>query len=423
MSSPEQGVRGILAPVRFGRALQVVLLGMIVVCAVRYALRHEDAVAMPYILAGAALLAAVALLRPVVPRKGAWPAVWTLVVAALWILLTLTAPSFAWCAVPLAFAVLQILPFWPAAGVVAAMTAVVVAAELRIAEEADPTLIAGPLGIAFATVVAYRALDREARAREQLVDELTTTQSELAAAENRAGALAERARLSREIHDSVGQNLSSIHLLLQAAEQQWDRRPDAARAQVRTAADTARAGLDEVRRVVRDLAPSELDGVAGSLPAAIERLVTEAVGVDASFRSHGALGDVPLPVAAAVIRTVRGALANVAEHAQASRTVVSLTAQPDELRLDIRDDGIGFDARPAARRERVRQRRSAGRGRGLAGIEERIAAVGGSLEIESAPGEGTTVSAVFPASALSAGSDSSVFGESAATVAAEKETP
>lgn len=413
MTSPEQpdGARGILAPVRFGRALQVVLLALIVVCAVRYALRHEDAEALPLVLAGATLLAIVALLRPLVPRRGVWPSAWTLVVVALWVVLTLTAPSFAWCAVPLAFAVLQILPFWPASAVVAAMTAVVIAAELRLAEEPDPTMIAGPIGIAFATVVAYRALDREARARQQLVDELTATQSDLAAAEHRAGALAERARLSREIHDSVGQDLSSIHLLLQAAEQQWDRRPDAARAQVSTAADAARDGLDEVRRVVRDLAPAELDGVAGSLPAAIERVVADAAGVDASFQSHGVIRDVPLPVAAAVIRTVRGALANVAEHAHATRAVVSLTAQPDELRLDVRDDGVGFDARPVARRERAGQRRSSGRGRGLEGIEERIAAVGGTLEIESAAGEGTTLSAVFPASVLTAGSDSSVFGE------------
>ncbi|WP_067356206.1 sensor histidine kinase [Microbacterium hydrocarbonoxydans] len=407
------GARGILAPVRFGRMLRSVLLAMIAVCGIRYVLRHDDSAMMVPVLAGAVVLAAVAAVQGLVPRRGAWPAAWTLVAVAAWVALTLTAPSFAWCAVPLAFAVLQILPFWPASAVVAGMTAVVVVAELRLAADVDPTIVAGPIGIAVATIVAYRALDREARARQQLLDELTATQAELAAAEHRAGALAERARLSREIHDSVGQDLSSINLLLQAAQQQWDRRPDEARAQVRTAADSAREGLDEVRRVVRDLAPAELDGAAGSLPDAIRRVVADAVGVDASFRSHGAVADVPLPVAAAVIRTVRGALANVAEHAQATRVVVSLTAQPDELRLDIRDDGVGFDARPAARRERAGQRHRQGRGHGLTGIEERIAALGGTLEIESAPGEGTTLSAVFPASVLAGGSDSSVFGEGA----------
>lgn len=407
-----EGAHGILAPVRFGRMLQIVLLALIAVCAVRYVVRHDDSEIEGLVLGGAVLLGAVAAVQPLVPRRGAWPAGWTLAAVALWIALTLTAPSFAWCAVPLAFAVLRILPFWPAAVVVAAMTGVVIAAQLRLSGWLDPTVVAGPLGIAVATIIAYRALDREARARQQLVDELTGTQADLAAAEHRAGALAERARLSREIHDSVGQDLSSINLLLQAAQQQWDGRPDDARSQVRAAADAARDGLDAVRRVVRDLAPSELEGAAGSLPAAIERVVADAVGIRASFRCHGAVGDVPLPVAAALIRTVRGALANVAEHSHASRAVVSLTAQPDELRLDIRDDGVGFDPRPGARLTRIAERRTAGRGRGLTGIEERIEALGGTFEIESATGEGTTLSAVFPASALrSTGSDSSVFGE------------
>ncbi|GAA2897528.1 sensor histidine kinase [Microbacterium esteraromaticum] len=398
----ETGVRGILAPVRFARMLQVVLLVLLAVCAARYVIRHEWDATAAMILSGVVVLAVIAVMQGLVPRHGAWPAVWTLIVCALWVALTLTAPSFAWCAVPLAFQVLQILPFWPASGVVSVMTAVVVAAELRLNPELDPTIFAGPIGIAVAAVVAYRALDREATARQRLVDELTEAQAELAAAEHRAGGLAERARLSREIHDSVGQNLTSINLLLQAAEQGWDRRPDAARAQVRTAADSARAGLDEVRRVVRDLAPAELDGAASSLPAAVQRAVQRAVADAASsiltvdLRVHGEVDRVPLPVASAVIRTVRGALANVAEHARATRAVVSLTAQPGELRLDIRDDGIGFDARPAARRQAAVQRRAQGRGYGLDGIAERIAVVGGHLDIESAPGEGTTLSAVFP---------------------------
>jgi signal transduction histidine kinase len=384
-AAPGDGVRGILAPVRFGRALQVVLIALIVVSAIRYLLRHgegEDAVP---VLAGAAVLVVAAVLQGFVPRRGAWPATWALLVCVLWAVLTLVAPSFGWCAVPLAFAVLQILPFWPATTAITAMTAVVIVAELRLAALFDPTLVAGPIGIAFATIVAYRALDREALARQQLLDELTATQADLSAAQ-------------REIHDSVGQDLSSINLLLQASEQGWERRPDAAREQVRAAAGTARSALDEVRRVVRDLAPGELEGAAGSLPAALARVVAEAAGrgVDVQFRSHGTATEVPLPVASAIIRTTRGALANVVEHARATRAVVSLTAQPDELRLDIRDDGVGFDARPSAMTARAAQRRAAGRGQGIPGMAERIAQLGGALQVESAPGEGTTLSLVFP---------------------------
>jgi len=149
---------------------------------------------------------------------------------------------------------------------------------------------------------------------------------------------------------------------------------------------------------VRDLAPGELEGAAGSLPAALARVVAEAAGrgVDVQFRSHGTATEVPLPVASAIIRTTRGALANVVEHARATRAVVSLTAQPDELRLDIRDDGVGFDARPSAMTARAAQRRAAGRGQGIPGMAERIAQLGGALQVESAPGAGTTLSLVFP---------------------------
>ncbi|MFB7844237.1 sensor histidine kinase [Microbacterium sp. NPDC056052] len=392
------GVRGILAPVRFGPALQVVLIALIVVSAIRYLLRHGEGENAVPVLAVAAVLVVAAVLQGLVPRRGAWPATWALVACVLWAALTLVAPSFGWCAVPLAFAVLQILPFWPATAAITAMTAVVIVAELRLAALFDPTLVAGPIGIAFATIVAYRALDREARARQQLLDELTATQADLSAVQHRAGVLAERARVSREIHDSVGQDLSSINLLLQASEQGWERRPDAAREQVRAAAGMARSALDEVRRVVRDLAPGELEGAAGSLPAALARVVAEAAGrgVDVQFRNHGTATEVPLPMASAIIRTTRGALANVAEHARATRAVVSLTAQPDELRLDIRDDGIGFDTRPSAMSARAVQRRGAGRGQGIPGMAERIAQLGGELQVESAPGEGTTLSLVFP---------------------------
>ncbi|MBD3941238.1 sensor histidine kinase [Microbacterium sp. NEAU-LLC] len=397
----DQGVRGILAPVRFDRVLNVVLLVLLAASAIRYLLRHElDAQAVG-VLAGAVVLGVAASLRGIVPRRGVWPTVWTIVVVLLWAVLTVIAPSFAWCAVPIAFGVLRIVPFWPAVTVVALMTVVVIVAQLRLADGFDPTMMFGPIGIALATVVSYRALDRESAARQSLLDELSTAQAALAAEQHRAGALAERARLSREIHDSIGQQLSSINLLLQAAERSWDARPDAARAQVETAAATARAGLDEVRRVVRGLAPGELDGTAGSLAVALGKVADEASipGLEVTFRTHGDAGDVPLPVAAALIRTARGALANVAEHAHATHAVVSLTVQPDELRLDVRDDGVGMDLRPAATAARVRTRRAAGRGRGIEGIAERAAELGGRATVESAPGEGTTVSVSLPRAA------------------------
>ncbi|MGX5695703.1 sensor histidine kinase [Agromyces soli] len=408
-SGPGDGLRGILAPVaRFDRLLHVVLLVLLVTCALRYLERHGLGPQTWAVFAGAAALAAVASLRPLLPRGGAWPTIWVGAVVVLWMALTLAAPSFAWCAVPLAFAVLRVIRFGIAVGVVVVMSLVVSIAELRLEGSFDPTLVVGPAGIAIATVVAYRALERESAERQRLLDELTAAQDELATEQHRAGALAERTRLSREIHDSVGQQLSSINLLLQAAEQDWTKRPEAARAHVATAAATAREGLDEVRRVVRDLAPAALDdGRAEALPEALARLVTDASAAAGSpamsFRRYGEPRAVPAQMAAAVLRSANGAVANALEHARAARVAVSLTYLPDELRLDVRDDGSGFDASalaaqapPAANGAAARGRSAALRGHGLRGLRERAAALGGRAEIESAPGEGTSVSVSFP---------------------------
>ena len=273
-------------------------------------------------------------------------------VVLLWAALTLSAPSFSWTAVPLAFAALQVLSFPYAVGVVVFMTAVVGVAGLRISNGFDPTLVAGPVGIGLATVLAYRALQRQAQTSQQLLDDLTAAQSQLAVEQRRAGALAEGTRLSRDIHDSVGQGLSSINLLLNAAEEDWDRRPGTARQHVRIAATTAREGLDEVRRVVRDLAPPALaDGSADLLTDALRTLLKRsAPGVHTALRVEGTARAIPESLAGAVLHTARGALANVFEHARSSRAVLTLTYLPDVLILDIRDDGVGFDPTSSAQR-------------------------------------------------------------------------
>lgn len=390
--SDRPGLRGILAPAtRLDAWLQVVLVVMVVTCAARYVDRHGLDAAGAAILVGAACLALLYAARPALAPRTWWPSAWVALIVSVWTALTLVAPSFAWCAVPVAFAVLQVIPFGAATTTVVLMTLVVAGGWLRITDSVDPTLVVGPVGIALVTVVAYRALQREAEARQVLLDELTEAQADLAEEQHRTGALAERARLSREIHDSVGQGLSSINLLLQAAEQSLSADPAKARAHVTTAATTAREGLDEVRRVVRDLAPSELagDGGAAALPDALRRaLAVLGPGVDAEVRVHGDAAPVRPEVAAALVRTARGALANVREHAGATRVVVTLTYHPDEVMIDVRDDGRGFDPGQAIA--------SGLRGRGLSGVRARAVDLDGRADIESAPGEGTTVSVRFP---------------------------
>ena len=391
-ASTRPGSHGILASAaRLDRWLHVVLIVLVFTSAVRYVSRHGLDLRGGLIIAGSVCLVAVYLARPVVRGRASWPTVWVVVVTLAWVALTLSAPSFAWTAVPLAFAALEVLAFRYALGLVVLMTTVVALGWMRIADDFDPTLIAGPVGIALVTVLAYRTLEQESIAKQRILDELVDAQDDLAAAQRRSGALAERTRLSREIHDSVGQGLSSINLLLNAAEQDWDRQPDLARSHIVTAAQIARTGLDEVRRVVRDLAPADIAGqdTTDALPAALRRVAGQTGDAMAvKVRVHGAPTPVPADLAGAIVRTARGAMANVIEHSSAGQAVISLTYHPDEVLLDVRDDGTGFDP--------VHTPVMGLRGRGLPGIIDRAESFGGRAVVESAPGEGTTVSVAFP---------------------------
>src|SRR3954469_4190930 len=389
-------VRGILADIgRLDVWLDVVLVVLTLAATARYLDGHGLGDRAPVVLGGATVLLACYAARPRSGRwtTGRWPWTWCLALVAIWFVLVVLAPSFAWLAVPLSFVALRVLPFAAAGAVIAFMTAGVVVAWTLMQGDVDLTVVTGPVAVAWLAVVAYRALEREAASRQELVDELQEAQGNLAEAQHRAGVLAERARLSREIHDSVAQALSSINLLLQAAERSWTSRPDAARDQVTQAASTARDGLDEVRRVVRDLAPPELGatGSATALLATLRRTCARAVrgtGVRVDVHVDGAPVDVTPEVATALLRTARGALANVVEHAAARTATVSLTYQRDLVSLDVRDDGSGFDPGRAT---------AAGpRGRGLPGIRDRAEQFGGTLAVETAPGEGTALAFTIP---------------------------
>ncbi|WP_109506317.1 sensor histidine kinase [Nocardioides speluncae] len=340
------------------------------------------------VLPGAALLLAVYVAGHAVRRHPVWLAV----LVVLFVGLALLAPSFSWAAVPLVFVALRVLSFQQAVAVTVLLVAVVAAAWTRMTGVLDPTVVLGPACIAVLSVVAYRVLERDATLRRRLLADLEQAQDDVADAERRAGVVAERTRLSREIHDSVAQGLTSINLLLEAAQQDWNDRPETARAHVSHAATAARSSLDEVRRVVRDLAPAELDGRGpAALTDAIRALCERAErvsGVPTDLRIHGDPVPVSGAVATAVLRTARGALANVAEHSRASAATVTLTYLESEVALDVRDDGVGISVGAHNPQDL--------RGYGLAGIRSRVAELGGELVVESRPGEGTVVAASFP---------------------------
>ncbi|WTV55085.1 sensor histidine kinase [Kitasatospora sp. NBC_00039] len=327
-------------------------------------------------------------------RRRLWPLA---LVVALWAVLVLLAPSFAWCAVPLVYTALRTLPARAAIPLVAALTLLVVVGEVRLGG-VDANLILLPPAVAALATGVFLFMERQAERQRALIRDLRRTRRELAATERREGTLAERERLAMEIHDTLAQGLSSQQMLLQAADRTWDADPVTARTHVRTAAEVAARNLAEARRFVHDLAPAELaDGrtLDQALRALAERESAES-GLPVRFHLDGAA--VPLPAAAqsALLRIAQGALANVREHAGASAAALTLSFLGDQAVLDIADNGRGFRADGPAGGARPVARPDSGRGHGLPAMRARLRQLGGTLTVESTPGEGTVVSAAIP---------------------------
>ncbi|MFE5241076.1 MULTISPECIES: sensor histidine kinase [unclassified Streptomyces] len=363
----------------------------------RFLMRHPGETRTPWIIALSATLVVLYLLGPVLgsrptPRRLAWLGI----LVVVWMVLVVLAPSFAWCAVPLFYTGLRILPPRAALALVALLTVFVVAAQLRLATGFDPNLVLAPPAVAAVATAVFVHMQRQAGRQRELIDDLLRTRRELAATERREGTLAERQRLSMEIHDSLAQGLSSQQMLLQAADRSWDADPATARRHVLTATGIAERNLAEARRFVHDLAPADL-AEGGGLEAALHALAARETAQGAeglTVRCH--VEGVPataLPdrVQSALLRIAQGALANVAEHAEATVAALTLTHLDDRVVLDIADDGRGFS--PAGQ--------AAGpaggvRGHGLPAMRARVQQLGGTLTIESAPGEGTVLSAAVP---------------------------
>ncbi len=279
------------------------------------------------------------------------------------------------------------------------------------------------LGLLVVNVVVAGALthqgieeDLRSRRRARLIDELADANrrlretmrenaglhAQLLAQVREAGVLDERQRMAGEIHDTLAQGLTGIVTQLEAAER-FDADPER-RARHRELARTlARESLAEARRSVQALRPGPLDEAA-HLPAALGDLAERwirASGVPVRVEVAG--GPVPLPTALEVVlfRTAQEALANIAKHAGASRAGLTLTYTHEVVVLDVLDDGRGFD--PAGAREGAAgDGRRDGSGYGLTAMRERLRQVGGTLAIESAPGDGTVLSAGVPAVAVAA---------------------
>jgi signal transduction histidine kinase len=198
-----------------------------------------------------------------------------------------------------------------------------------------------------------------------------------------AAVLEERNRLARELHDSVTQQLFSMTLTSQAARAHMEKNPQRAAAQLERLQETSAAALAEMRALIFQLRPPALSdqGLVTGLQqhiAALSRREGLHIELSASGDERLARG-----YEQALYRIVQEALNNVVKHAQATNVRVLLEFKPEQMQICVSDNGQGFD--PHARQS------GDGRHLGLISMRERAAEIGGSMELHSAPGQGTQV--------------------------------
>ena len=245
-----------------------------------------------------------------------------------------------------------------------------------------PTLSWIAIGAALAVACA-RVLGRFRTSLIQRQDELAALSARLISVQEE-----QLRRLSRELHDELGQSLTAVSSYLWLLERKLP--PDLG--ELRTRAGEARhlvaKTLGEMRELSQLLRPPGLDlyGLAGSLESHLEAFRGRHQ-IATTFTAEGLPERLPEEIETAVYRIIQEALTNVARHAHAKSVWVGLTGRGDELRLEVRDDGVGLPADNGASRPS---------GIGLIGIRERVRALGGTVSLSSGPGGGACLRASLP---------------------------
>jgi signal transduction histidine kinase len=239
----------------------------------------------------------------------------------------------------------------------------------------DPALDEEPALLQSAASAAVLALDNERLAAElrARVDELEESRRR-----SMAAAMSERRRLERDLHDGAQQRLVALSLQLGLARGQVDRDPEAAGRMLDTARNELRQALEELRELARGIHPAILTD--RGLDAALESLVDRSplpVAVDETPGER-----LPTAVEAAAYFVVAESLTNVAKYAGAHEAHVRVCRRDGAAVVEVRDDGMGGA--------------DATGGTGLRGLADRLAALDGSLEVQSPPGGGTLVRATIP---------------------------
>jgi signal transduction histidine kinase len=241
---------------------------------------------------------------------------------------------------------------------------------------------------------AQRALQEAHKSLEQRVKERTeelkfqVTARKETELQSKA-ILTERTRLAQELHDTVEQSLTGIALQLDTAAKLYESKPAGAREHLDLARNLMTKSQVELRRSVWDLRQRELEQF--DLPGALlgsARQITQTSGIKAALQTKGTPQPLPEVVEENLLRIAQEALTNVIKHARATQVSIELEFEPQQVTMQVQDNGIGFDSNTCA---------GPGNGHfGLLGMSERAKRIGGRFLAASEPGKGTTVRVEIP---------------------------
>lgn len=388
---------------RFGELLLFVVLVPLAAIRALAADGEGDGGAVPVVSVGAAILLWYGWGKLGRRREGPAGSVWPIGLVLLTLIALWISPDFAWVSFGVFVALANLLR--PRRAVVAVLAVALLTGALLVLRwpgDSHPLApLIGPVVGALAVLVlvgSARMAASEAAERQRLVDELMAARDRLALVNLAAGVRAERERLSREIHDTIAQDLTSIVLTARRSLRSLDQgETDRVRDDLEVMADAGGRGVEAARRLVRELPPAELEHspLSEVLGAMADPDRTDGPAVEVRIEEAHGIGTAGDPaVDAALLRIAQEAVSNARRHAGADRIVVTVTRLDGFVSLDVTDDGIGFDPMRVAR-DRF----------GLVGMRGRAESLGGTLSVDSSADSGTAVNATIPVPTVGAHHD------------------
>jgi len=244
------------------------------------------------------------------------------------------------------------------------------------------TFILGLLIISTIMGAFISSIIKQSTERQRLIDELTKSRANLMRVEREAGRLNERQRLARDIHDTLAQHFTSIIMHLAAVKHS---NPESVQSEVQQAEDVAREGLDEIRRIVWDMQPEQIE--KASLIEAVEELAARwsaENSVQVKMAVTGTPRSLTSSAETALLRISQEAMHNINKYAQAKNVNITFSFMEDIFVMDIADDGLGFEP------SNIKN------GFGMKTMRDRAEELSGSFTIESERGAGTAIAVSIP---------------------------